>query len=74
MPRGDGTGPMGYGTMNGREPMGRGAGIGCRRGFGGFYAGTVMTNEEILTEQQALLQKRLDIVNKQLDRMSGSNR
>ena len=100
MPRRDGTGPMGQGSMTGRGlgvctganvggygvrlgcGLGRGGsgiglgrdigfGYGCRRGAGRFFTGGAieLTDKEILDEQKQLLQKRLDVVNKQLENL-----
>jgi len=95
MPRRDGTGPMGIGTMRGRglglcngetdgtgfgRRSGRGRGMKsnfeCRRGFGRTFANetSVLSDEEVLSEQRELLQKRLDVVNRQLEDMSTANK
>lgn len=88
MPRRDGTGPMGRGSMTGRglgvctgvnaggygRGMGLGLGLGfrgCRRGFG--FGGVAVNNvaaasdKEYLAEQKDLLEKRLELINKQLE-------
>ena len=88
MPRRDGTGPMGRGSMTGRgfgvctgakasgfgRGMGMGLGLGfrgCRRGFG--FSGVTVNNvastsdKECLAEQKDLLEKRLELINKQLE-------
>ena len=88
MPRRDGTGPMGCGSMTGRgfgvctggnvngfgRAMGMGLGLGfrgCRRGFG--FSGVTVNNvastsdKECLAEQKDLLEKRLELINKQLE-------
>jgi len=59
-----------YGTRMGRRiGRGMGCGLGLRRGFGGFYANQapVMSDQEELIAEKELLQRRLDIVNQQLD-------
>lgn len=83
MPRRDGTGPMGRGAMTGRgcgvrtDGYGKGLGLksrgsyGCKRGFG-FQGVTVnsvteIVNQEQLAEQKDVLEKRLEIINKQLE-------
>lgn len=45
-----------------------GAGLGYRRGFGGFFnqEAVGIADKETLTAQKDLLQKRLDEINKQL--------
>ncbi|NCD10664.1 MAG: hypothetical protein EOL98_14885 [Negativicutes bacterium] len=88
MPRRDGTGPMGRGSMTGRglgvctgvnasgfgRGMGMGLGLGlrgCRRGFG--FGGVTVNNvagnsdKEYLAEQKDLLEKRLELISKQLE-------
>lgn len=86
MPRRDGTGPMGFGTMTGRElgfcagdnagnyGRGYGLGLGCRRGSGRGFGGNInnyqdssKTKTELLEERKNLLQRQLEIINKQLD-------
>jgi hypothetical protein len=96
MPRRDGTGPMGVGSMTGRGlglctganavkygagiGMGLGLGLACRRGFGrsfgrGFGRGFAInqtsskTQKELLNEQKAMLQDRLEVIDKQLDNL-----
>ena len=83
MPRRDGTGPMGLGAMTGRscgvrtEGYGKGMGLklrgsyGCKRGFG-FQGVTInsvteISNQKQLAEQKAVFEKRLEIINKQLE-------
>jgi len=85
MPRRDGTGPMGDGTMTGRgmgfcnnkhtfrqQGLGFGArlGYGCRRGFGNGYFSSSKTEKEFLEEQRDFLNNQLEIINKQLDNIS----
>ncbi|MEM5768774.1 MAG: DUF5320 domain-containing protein [Bacillota bacterium] len=83
MPGGDGTGPLGIGARTGRGlgccvvsdqyNAGLGLGLGCRRGFGRgnrYYAVPAVVTEtpkEMLQAQKELLERRLDIVNKQLE-------
>jgi len=88
MPRRDGTGPMGAGSMTGRGlglctvkygaglGMGLGLGLACRRGFGrGFGRGSAInristkTQKELLNEQKAMLQNRLEVIDKQLENL-----
>ncbi len=96
MPRRDGTGPMGVGSMTGRGlglctganavkygagiGMGLGLGLACRRGFGrsfgrGFGRGFAInqtsskTQKELLNEQKAMLQDRLEVIDKQLENL-----
>ena len=77
MPGRDGTGPLGQGAMTGRglgicgesSPLyGRGLGLGrglnCRRVINPLYA----DSKEALTEQKAVLEARLEAVNKQLNK------
>jgi len=64
----------GYGAGFGRgsgSGLGLGAGYGCRRGFGRFFVGESvgLNDKEILTAQKELFQKRLDVVNKELENM-----
>ena len=88
MPRRDGTGPMGCGSMTGRgfgvctggnvngfgRAMGMGLGLGfrgCRKeaGFSGVAVNNVAGNsdKEYLAGQKDLLEKRLELINKQLE-------
>lgn len=71
MPRRDGTGPMGAGSMTGR-----GLGLVCRRGFDrGFGRGfavnqtTSKTQKELLQEQKDMLQNRIEVIDKQLENL-----
>ncbi len=73
MPRRDGTGPMGAASMTGR---GLGLGLACRRGFGrGFGRGSAVnqtssnTQKELLNEQKAMLQDRLEVIEKQMENL-----
>ncbi|NLT47932.1 MAG: DUF5320 domain-containing protein [Clostridiales bacterium] len=84
MPRRDGTGPMGAGSMTGRglglctganavnyrAGLGMGLGFGC--GFGrGFAINQISTKtqKELLDEQRAMLQDRLEVIDKQLENL-----
>ena len=83
MPRRDGTGPMGLGTMTGRgcgvrtEGYGKGMGFksrgsyGCKRGVGfqdvAVNNVTGIADYEQLAEQKNFLEKRLESINKQLE-------
>ena len=74
MPGRDGTGPMGRGrgyTRGMGRGMGPGAGYGCRKPGGRFLAGMASgwTDKEVLEDQQAFLQSRLDEVSKQLEEL-----
>ena len=79
MPRRDGTGPMGMGSITGRGMglcnvakvagaiggLGLGLGLGCRRGFGrnGF------NNTVNLENQKAILEDRINMLNNQLNNL-----
>jgi hypothetical protein len=76
MPRRDGTGPMGAGSMTGRGLgicTGRyDAGLGCRRGFGRSFAAAPIdskTQKELLQEQKDLLKNRLEWIDNQLENL-----
>lgn len=84
MPRRDGTGPMGRGSKSGRGlgfctgvnavRHGAGQGLGLGRGRGlrrGFVADPIVstTEKQLLQEQKELLESRLNIISKQLDRL-----
>lgn len=82
MPGRDGTGPMGDGSMTGRGlgfctaagsvKYGSGLGLGRRRGAGRFFAANSNfsgTQKELLQEQKNILQNRLEVVEKQLERL-----
>jgi hypothetical protein len=90
MPRRDGTGPMGAGTMIGRglglctganavrygTGFRMGLGLACRRGFGGGFGRGFAVNEtspktqkELLQEQKAILQNRIEVIDKQLENL-----
>lgn len=56
---------VGYGAG-----LGLGFGFGCRRGFGRNFPSvpaTSKTQKELLAEQKELLERRLDIISKQLE-------
>jgi len=59
----------GYGRGMG---CGMGLGYGSRRGLGGYFAGQFsgLTDKEIFAEEKELLQKRLDAISMQLDKLS----
>ncbi|KOF56160.1 hypothetical protein AGR56_04415 [Clostridium sp. DMHC 10] len=80
MPRRDGTGPIGMGSMTGRgmglcntaKALGAigGLGLGCRRGLrrNGFNNTINSDNiKDLLNEQKAILENRLDLINNQLN-------
>ena len=93
MPRRDGTGPMGRGSMSGKglglctgenvggigarmgQGFGRGRGLGagnvCRRS-GGLSSGdaTGVNEKELLLKEKENLQKRLETVSIQLEKLS----
>ena len=77
MPKRDGTGPMGQGTMTGRglgncndgEIMNSGFGMGRRFGRGMGCSNGRGYNREYLTEQKSMLQKTLDSIEKQLENL-----
>lgn len=84
MPRRDGTGPMGLGSMTGRglgsctgaNGLGSGLGLSGRRGFGrGFGRGVAVnqssskTQEALLQEQRDLLKSQLSAIDKQLENL-----
>jgi hypothetical protein len=74
--KGAGTG-RGLGLCTGAAAVGMGLGLGlaCRRGFGRgigrgfrrFFSNDNASNKEFLTEQKAVLQKRLEAIEKQLE-------
>ncbi len=81
MPGRDGTGPMGLGTMTGRgfgpcacaAPARQGLGLGFGRrhcfrgGFGAGYAHSQgITRNELLKEQKEFLQRRIELIDKQM--------
>ncbi len=89
MPGGDGTGPLGRGAMTGRGlevcagatpvgfSQGYGMGLGRRRGFGRCcapYRFPVAGDKEILELQKQELQTRLNLLNKQLEDLSGEDK
>ena len=79
MPRRDGTGPMGAGSMTGRGlgsctganavkygaglGLGLGLGLACRRGFGRGFA----VNQNSSKTQKELLQEQKDLLKNRLD-------
>lgn len=74
MPRRDGTGPTGMGAKTGRgmglcnvdNARGLGFGLGCRGGFGRNIASTE-NKKDLLMEQKAILENRLNLLNKELN-------
>lgn len=65
--------PARYGTSRG---MGPGLGLACRRGFGRAYGmgyefdeANQPTDKDILEEQKAILQERLEAIEKELEDM-----
>ena len=82
MPRRDGTGPLGQGAMTGKglgicnsanSAYGRGLGLGFGLGRGYNCRRVVNTavnlnNQDILTEQKAVLEARLEEINNQLNK------
>ncbi|MDD3712781.1 MAG: DUF5320 domain-containing protein [Candidatus Izemoplasmatales bacterium] len=61
MPRRDGTGPQGFGTMTGRK-MGN-----CNRGFGyGRYQSTIKETKDDLLREKELLEQRIKNIDRQL--------
>lgn len=87
MPRRDGTGPMGRGARTGRgmgfcnttKAAGILGGLGwrrCRRGFGLNNYDNVISTEnqkDLLKEQKAILEDRLNLINNQLNTLQGDN-
>lgn len=81
MPRGNGTGPMGAGSMTGRGlgpcadanavnyggGFGQGMGLGCRRGFGRGFGRGIGLNQNSSKTQKEVLQEQKDILKSRLD-------
>ncbi len=81
MPRRDGTGPMGRGTMSGRGlgpcsgtnavKYGTGLGLGlllrCRRGFGRAFGGNYNVDQASSKTQKELLQEQRDALQSRLE-------
>lgn len=79
MPRRDGTGPLGLGSMTGRGMgfcssnkasigiRGLGLGLGCQRGFGWNSFNYNDDQKDILKRQKAILQDRIEAINKLLN-------
>lgn len=81
MPRRDGTGPMGAGSMTGRglglctganavkygAGLGLGLGLACRRGFGRGFGRGVAVNQNSSKTQKELLQEQRDAMKSRLD-------
>lgn len=81
MPGRDGTGPLGQGAMTGRglgqcggtgrAAYGRGLGLGYGRGINcrrASYNPVYADSREALAEQKAVLEARLDAINRQLNK------
>ena len=89
MPGGHGACPMGFGPMTGRDlgfcnaaivsrlglGFGLGLGLGRGRGLGRRIVCSVdaKTQKELLEQQKAFLEDRLDMINKQLDGLSDND-
>lgn len=83
MPRGNGTGPMGAGSMTGRGlgpcadanaanigggfGQGMGMGLGRRRGFGRGFGRGIGLNQDSSKTQKEVLQEQKDILKSRLD-------
>ena len=83
MPRRDGTGPMGAGSMTGRGfgsctganavkysaglGLGLGLGLACRRGFGRGFGRGFAVNQNSSKTQKELLQEQKDLLKNRLD-------
>ena len=76
MPRRDGTGPIGIGSLSGKGfgicaglGVGYGLGLGIKRGFRRNFSPDAIekSQRELLIEQKGLLERRLDVINKQID-------
>ena len=83
MPRRDGTGPMGTGSMTGRGlglctgantvkygaglGMGLGLGLACRRGFGRGFGRGFAVNQNSSKTQKELLQEQKGLLKNRLD-------
>lgn len=83
MPRRDGTGPMGAGSMTGRGlgsctganavtygaglGLGLGLGLACRRGFGRGFGRGLAVNQNSSKTQKELLQEQKDVLKNRLD-------
>ena len=81
MPRRDGTGPMGAGSMTGRglgsctganavnygSGLGLGLGRACRRGFGRGLGRGFAVNQNSSKTQKELLQEQKDLLKSRLD-------
>lgn len=83
MPRRDGTGPMGAGSMTGRRlgsctganavkygaglGLGLGLGLACRRGFGRGFGRGIAVNQNTPKTQKELLQEQKNVLKSRLD-------
>jgi hypothetical protein len=82
MPRRDGTGPIGAGSMTGRglgpcanpnavrygAGLGQGLGRGLRRGVN-VNQSSSKTQKELLQEQREVLKNRVEVIDKQLENL-----
>lgn len=78
MPRRDGTGPMGAGSMTGRGlgvctgvntgkyGTGMGLGLGCRRGSGGGFGRSVAANQPLSVSKERL-QAQKDVLQRRIE-------
>ncbi|PHJ36910.1 hypothetical protein P378_19550 [Desulforamulus profundi] len=81
MPRRDGTGPMGLGSMTGRglgfctganavkygAGLGLGLGLGCRRGLGRGFGRNFAVDQTSSKTQKELLQEQKDLLQSRLE-------
>ena len=83
MPRRDGTGPMGAGSMTGKGlgsctgatavkygtglGLGLGLGLACRRGFGRGFGRGIVVNQNTSETQKELLQEKRNELKSRLD-------
>ncbi len=81
MPKVDGTGPMGRGSMNGRglgfctganafkfgAGFGPGLGFGCRRGFGRGFGGYFNVDQSFSLTEKEMLQNQKDMLQSRLE-------
>lgn len=85
MPRRDGTGPMGMGPRRGRENgfcnaakfIGEIEGFGCRRRFGRNVINNSVTSEDekdLLKEEKAILENRLNLINDKLNNLKDGSK
>lgn len=81
MPRRDGSGPMGAGSITGRglgvctgvntvnygAGFGAGLGVGCRRGFGRRFVGNYNVDQTYSKTQKEVLQEQKDLLHSRLE-------